>query len=103
MFTFNKISGRFPWLSVVALAICFMASGCIENDLPYPHTQPNFTRLEVAHQSRVASIDSANRVVTVFLNEEADIKNVKVTDCAITPGAYMLDSMEFVSGIDLTK
>ncbi|MBO4994949.1 MAG: PCMD domain-containing protein [Muribaculaceae bacterium] len=102
MFTFNKISGRFPWLSVVALAICFMASGCIENDLPYPHTQPNFTCLEVAHQSRVASIDSANRVVTVFLNEEADIKNVKVTDCAITPGAYMLDSMEFVSGIDLT-
>lgn len=101
MFTF-KLSGISLRVAIATSLTLSVATGCIKNDLPYPRTQPNFTRLDVAYQLRTAAIDSASRVATVFLNEEADIRNVMVTDCAISAGAHMTDSIAFISGIDLS-
>lgn len=98
MFTFKNLTRSFL---AAALAIIFV--GCIENDIPYPKIQPNFTEFEVAHQTRTAAIDSASRSVVVFLSEEADIENVEVLKWAITPGTVCADSAIFEKPIDLSS
>lgn len=67
--------------------LCVMGS-CIKNDIPYPRIQPNIVSLEVADQSQATLIDSVSRTATVYLNENADIYNVEVLSCTISPGAH---------------
>lgn len=78
-------------------------TGCIENDIPYPKIQPNFTVFEVENQLRPAAIDSATRSVTVFLNEEADIEHVKVVDWGVTSNAIFPDSTLIDGYINLSN
>lgn len=78
-------------------------TGCIENDIPYPRIAPNFTRFEVQFQSQPATIDSINRTITVFLDEQADISNVNVTSYAISKDGFLSDSTVFDSPIDLAE
>lgn len=82
-------------MAVVATISVTMAS-CIKNDLPYPHIQANFLSFEVENALQQASIDSTALQLTVYLNESADIRNIKVTDYSVTAGAT-------VEGIDLTQ
>lgn len=98
MFTF-KILRR----GAIALGAIAALSGCIKNDLPYPRIQPNFTTFVVKNQSRSSAIDSAQRAVTVYLNESADIRNVEVEKWTITPGAVCADSAMFDSGLNLSS
>lgn len=73
------------YLSIVAAAVCLLAS-CIENPLNYPYVPAGVTVLEVEQQKSV-SIDNVNRVVTVTLNEYADITNVRVKKYSYTEGS----------------
>lgn len=77
-----------------------MMVGCIENDIPYPRIQPNFTEFSVENQSQAASIDTINRTVTVYLSEEADIKNVNVVEYKLSAGATIVGD-SITGGIDL--
>ncbi|MCM1482884.1 MAG: PCMD domain-containing protein [Muribaculaceae bacterium] len=102
MYTFKyKKSGL--WTAIAGMAMALGAVSCIENDLPYPRIQPNFTAFEVAGQIRSAAIDSASRSVTVYIGENVDIQNVDVTRWAITPGASFPDSAKLESPLDLTS
>lgn len=89
--------------AVICAAALASLTGCIKNDLPYPRIQPNFTAFVVENQSRSSVIDSLQRTVTVYLDEKADIENVKVLDWSITPGAHTPDSAMLDSGLDLTS
>lgn len=89
--------------AVICAAAIASLTGCIKNDLPYPRIQPNFTAFVVENQSRSSVIDSLQRTVTVYLDENADIENVKVLDWSITPGAHTPDSAMLDSGLDLTS
>lgn len=82
------------------LMIC--AAGCIKNDIPYPHTQPNFLTFNVADQDAGVLIDSASRVVTVRLTESSDIRNVVVTDYTLTPESSIVDNI-LNNPLDLTE
>lgn len=73
----------------------WITQSCIQNDIPYPRIQPNITDLEVELQAQPAALDSATRTATVYLSEEADIYNVKVTSCAITPGCHFVGDSIF--------
>lgn len=77
--------------------------GCIENDIPYPKIQPNFTVFDVENQLRPAAIDSATRTVTVYLNEEADIEHVKVLKWGVTSNAIFPDSTLIDGYVNLSK
>ena len=84
-----KISGKYssgPLAAILLAAILAMVS-CIKNDIPYPRIQPNILSLEVENQSQASAIDSVSRTATVYLNEYADIYNVEVLACEISPGA----------------
>lgn len=74
----------------LTLAICLTALvGCIKNDIPYPRIQANYLTFEVEGASKAALIDSANRVITVYLEETTDIRNVVVKDYSVTPGSHV--------------
>ncbi len=101
MFTFNSIH-RFR-AGLIILLIGAFVSSCIENDIPYPKIQPNFTSFEVENQLRASVIDSASRTVTVYLNEEADICHLKVLDWGVTSNAIFPDSSLIDGYVDLSK
>lgn len=74
----------------VCVAVATLLSACIKNDIPYPRIQPNIVSIEVEESAQVAQIDSASRTATVYLTETADIYNVVIESCAITPGAHFV-------------
>ena len=63
------------------LAVCLM-NGCITNDLPYPVIVPNITSLEVEGAEKV-DIDYQNRVVTLHMLENADLRAVSVLSVSL--------------------
>ncbi len=69
-----------------ALALMLAMASCLKNDFPYPYIQPNILSLEVADQSQATVIDTISRTATVHLTENADIMNVEVLECEISPG-----------------
>lgn len=99
MYTFNKKI----WIAGCLASLLGLA-GCIKNDIPYPRIQANIAMIEVENQLQPASVDSINRAITVFLNEEADPQNVRMTGFALTPqGSQWPDSTEFAAGVDLSQ
>ena len=65
----NKL--RYLILSLLSLV------GCISNDLPYPVLVPSIVSVSVEGAKDV-EIDNASRVITVYLEEYVDLKNVIV-------------------------
>lgn len=60
-------------------------AGCIQNDIPYPVIVANITEMDVEGAVSV-DIDSEDRVVTITLEETADINNVKVNSISFNDG-----------------
>ncbi|MCM1336233.1 MAG: PCMD domain-containing protein [Candidatus Amulumruptor caecigallinarius] len=75
-------------------------SGCIKDDIPYPHIQPNFTEFTVEDAARSTQIDTINLKMTVYLEPQADIYAVNVTDYALTQGEVVPAGL-FDSPVDL--
>lgn len=79
-------------------------SGCIKNNIPYPHIKVNFSAFEVESSQRDAVIDSIRRTVTVYLTEAADIHNVVVNGFRLTPSeGIWADSAQYLNGIDMSR
>ncbi len=95
-----KIS-KFIKSHLLILASSIAMVGCIENDLPYPDIQANFTNIKAEYQSQDAAIDTVNRAITLYLTDTADIKNVNITEYALSEGATLIGH-EITGGIDLT-
>lgn len=70
----------------MALLASTLLPGCIKNDLPYPHIQPNFTEFVVEDALAATKIDTVNLTMTVSLAPEADIYAVNVESYALTQG-----------------
>ncbi|MDE5837511.1 MAG: hypothetical protein K2H39_00490, partial [Paramuribaculum sp.] len=83
--------------------LCLFAVSCIKNDIPYPHIQPNILAVEAENQSRAAAIDSVERTVTLFLNEDADLQNVKLASLVLSKDATCPDTAMIVEGLNLTQ
>lgn len=79
------ISRRIKYIILFLFIITFI-SGCIQNDLPYPHVQQNIEAIKVNGESKPATIDSTNLSVTLYLEEWVDIENVSFDKFQITPG-----------------
>ncbi len=103
MYTFNFIISKLHRrVGVLGIVLAMVFGSCIENNVPYPRIQPNFLSIEVENSLQSASIDTLSRMVTVYLDDAADIQNVKVKSYAISNGASLVDN-GFTSGINLTK
>ncbi|MGN0213368.1 MAG: PCMD domain-containing protein [Muribaculaceae bacterium] len=94
---FNNIFCRI----MAAAAVLLLASGCLKNDIPYPLIQAAFTSIEAEHQAATAVIDAKNQMVTLRLDEQANLKQVMITNYTITEGASI--SNDIKGGINLSS
>ena len=81
-------------------AITLVASGCLKNDIPYPLIQAAFTSIEAEHQAGTPIIDTKNQMVTLRLDEQANIKQVMIKSYTITEGATI--SNDIKGGLNLS-
>lgn len=84
---------RYFKILIAAAALCL--ASCIENDLPYPVEKLDITSIE--GEGFTSSIDGVNRVVTLTLDEQTDICNVKITDAKYTEKAKKTDQKVTIS------
>ncbi len=87
----------------IATAVTTMLSlgGCIENDIPYPNRQPTFKAFEVDGQVGVSEVDNVNRKVSLTVDGEHDITDVKVIYYEISDSTEMVPEMP--ERLDLSK
>ena len=85
---------------MAATAITLVASGCLKNDIPYPLIQAAFTSIEAEHQAGTPIIDTKNQMVTLRLDEQANIKQVMIKSYTITEGATI--SNDIKGGLNLS-
>ncbi|MDE6378139.1 MAG: hypothetical protein K2K72_05285, partial [Duncaniella sp.] len=89
-------------VSILLAAACL--TGCIENNIPYPHIQVNFSSISIADSERAATIDSVARTVTAYLTEDADLYSVVVDGFTLNPSTGVwADSAAFLNGVDLSS
>jgi hypothetical protein len=84
------------------IAAWLLPTGCIQNDLPYPNIQANFTSFRAEHMLGSAQIDSVNRIVSLTLGEEADITAVHITGFELSPAGSAVAS-DLPATIDLSQ
>ena len=63
---------------IIPLLVATMVAGCIENDLPLPVIKPRIASMQVEGASEVY-INSEKQNVTITLEEQTDIRNVKIS------------------------
>lgn len=86
------------------LTLALVLGGCIRNDIPYPRIQPNFMAFEVVGESQATSIDTIQRQIKVYLDENTDIFNVQVSSFVLSPSeSQWADSTQWFNGVDLSK
>lgn len=68
-------------LAVVSLC------GCIKNDIPYPKIPQYILSLSAEGELKPASIDSTGFKATIYLDETADIWNVRFSEYSVSEGA----------------
>lgn len=78
----------------MALVLTLMLSGCLKNDIPYPRIQPNITAIAAEGQTKDAAIDNVTRNVTLYLDENVNIKAVHLTEFSITPGSHLISDID---------
>ena len=82
------------------------AVSCIRNDIPYPVIVAEISSLEVEGAKSV-SIDKSARKVTIFLEEQTDIRSVKIlsilySDPAVVPSWDIRGIRDLSSPLKLT-
>ncbi len=87
-------------LSVILFAMLLACVSCMKNPLSYPLKVAEITAFEVEGQKSV-SIDAASKVVTIVLEETADISSLPVHKYSFTEGAEPTADLPEV--LDLTK
>lgn len=103
MFTYDHTRRQY-FLGCVTGAFLALTTSCITDEgIPYPDIQANFTEFTVEHQDRTALIDTVHRRLTVFLDEAADIRAVRVSSYKLGPaGAEAVNSSLLEGPLDLS-
>lgn len=73
--------------SIVLGLVAVASLGCIRNDIPYPIIKLDILTLEAEGMKSTPKIDATNHTVKLELEETADIRNVHITNVAMTEGA----------------
>ncbi|MDE7355872.1 MAG: PCMD domain-containing protein [Rikenellaceae bacterium] len=77
----------------IIIMTLLLATGCIPNDIPYPNRQPSFKAFEVEGQVGSSEFDQLNRKVSLTVDGEHDITNVRVIFWDISDSTEMLPAM----------
>ncbi len=74
---------------LLAVAMCGVAvlTGCLENDIPYPHIPAQILSIEAEGQIQTPTIDNEAQHVTLVLDEKVNLKRVNITQAELTEDA----------------
>ena len=86
---------------LLVAAMAGLLQGCIKNDIGYPQIALSITGLQVDGQKENAVISDRDQTVTLRLEENIDLRKVRVTKLSVTEGAKSTLAVQDV--IDLTK
>lgn len=75
---------------LMALVGVIMIQSCIENNIPYPRIQPNFTSMKADGLLKDEEIDSVSRLVTLTFDETVNIRAVNITSYTLSEGARLV-------------
>lgn len=70
----------------IGLLILLILTGCIHNDIPLPIIAGEVKTIAFEGQSE-CTIDLTTRTINLTLNDQADLRAVKVTDLSVTPNS----------------
>ena len=87
--------------TLLSLFAVLILHSCMDYDMAYPRTLAEFTDFQVENADNV-TIDRDNRLVTIDLNESADLSNVKITSFAVNPKTRF-KAGGFPETLDLTE
>lgn len=73
-------------IALIVSAAALLGVSCIENDIPLPKVDLNIEKIQ-GEGFTVASIDAANRIVTLKLDEGTDIRKVRIDQVSFSVGA----------------
>lgn len=96
---YKIVVNSFFYAALFTVLILF--TGCIKNDIPYPHIEAEFLSIEAEGETSPAVIDMETRTVTLNLAEDVNLSDVKIKSYSITEDATISPSIE--EGINLTK
>ena len=74
---------RYLFVALATLA----ATGCIDNDIPYPIVKLDILTLRAEGEKAPATINTSACTVDFELEEIIDIRNVEIKDVTFTEGA----------------
>lgn len=69
-----------------------VATGCIENDIPYEIVPGNITSMEVRGAASL-ELDNSTRTIALELADTVDLRHVYLRDIRITPAARIIDNV----------
>ena len=75
------------YISIIFGLSLLLLEGCIKNDIPYPVVELQITSIDIEGALSAPVIDEVTRTVTVELEEQTDIRNVKINAVTYTEGA----------------
>ena len=89
---------------ILSLLLC--AASCIKNDIPYPVVVAEISSLE-AEGAKSVSIDKSARKVTISLEEQTDIRSVKIlsvgySDPSVVPSWDIRGTRDLSSPLKVT-
>lgn len=81
---------KFIICNIFVFAVLLGFSGCIKNDIPYPHLNPGFLVIEAQNQIQAAKINAVDSEVTLYLPETENIRAVKLSKYELTEDAQVV-------------
>lgn len=77
-------------LHISIIGALLILASCLNNDIPYPRIQSNFTSISAEGESQPAIIDTINRTVVFTLPEEVDITSVNISEYTLSDGSSVV-------------
>lgn len=77
---------------VLCLGCLSLATGCIENDIPYEIVPGNITSMEIRGAESL-TLDRIERVIELSLADTVDLRRVFLRDFRITPDSRIIDNV----------
>lgn len=81
--------------------VALISTSCLKNDIPYPTVQCAFLSMEAENQVGRAVINTTSQTVTLNLDEQANLQDVRITSYTITEDATI--SNDITSGLNLSN
>ena len=82
----NKYTTQY-FISIGVICIDSTLTGCIENDIPYPHIPAQILSIEAEGMVQAPTINNDSRTVSLLLADTVDLQKVTITHVEMTENA----------------